>query len=319
MRPYLRTLSLGRRAIQNMVTRKPLCVSFEITHSCNARCRHCHRGGMVNERQAAPGQYAAICREISPPVIQISGGEPLLRRDVEDIVRALRQPGRAPFQIFVTNAALLNPDRFARLRMAGIDEFSISLDYPDDRHDSFRNIPGLFNHIVALAERLDPAEVRAVTFNCVVTRYNFRDLAALAALARELGAAMNYSPYTWMRTGDRDFMIPPENLPEFRDIIAKLADFKRRYRTIRTSEAFFRDMVLFFENESIPDCRAGERFLVVNPDGSFSPCGLIMTSFANRRDLVREFSRANTCAACNTCIRAGTEQPFNNLLAAALE
>jgi len=77
-------------------------------------------------------------------------------------------------------------------------------------------------------------------------------------------------------------------------------------------------MARFFEEETLPDCRAGERFIVVNPDGTLSPCGLIMTHFASQAEVVRSFSRTNTCTACNTCIRASTEHPFNHLVAGGI-
>ncbi len=49
MGSMLRTASLVRRGIANFATGRPLCVSFEITHNCNARCDHCHRGERPGE------------------------------------------------------------------------------------------------------------------------------------------------------------------------------------------------------------------------------------------------------------------------------
>ena len=74
----------------------------------------------------------------------MSGGEPLLRPDLLEIVRTLKA-GCAPLRVFVnTNGALLTLPRFADLVDAGVDEVLVSLDYPDARHDAFRAIPGLF-------------------------------------------------------------------------------------------------------------------------------------------------------------------------------
>jgi MoaA/NifB/PqqE/SkfB family radical SAM enzyme len=271
----------------------------------------------VKEDRAAPQRFAEVFRQLKPPVIQISGGEPLLRRDVDQIIQALKQPDGTPYMIFVTNAALLTREKYDRLREIGIDAFSVSLDYPDERHDAFRNIPGLFRHIIDLTDQVKNGK-SIITFNCVVQHDNYRELVDIARLARKQGVWMNFSPYTWMRTNDHHFMIPREELPAFREVIRELMEFKRADGTVRTSDAFFDDMVSFFENESIPHCRAGERFLVVNPDASLSPCGLIMTNYATRRELREQFSKHNTCVLCNTCIRASTEKPLNNLIASAL-
>ncbi len=318
MRALARAITLGRHGVANIAAGRPLCVSFEITHNCNARCRHCHRGGEVDTFRASPARFGEISRDLRPPSVQISGGEPLLRKDVEDIVRAVRMPDGTPYIIFVTNAALLTPERYSRLIEAGVDVFSVSLDYPDERHDGFRNIPGLFRHIEDLVARAGNGSSPAITLNTVVQRDNFRELPRMAELARDWGIEINFSPYTWLRTNDRSYLIPPDELPAFGEIVQWLIEFKRVHGTVRTTDSFFNHMSEFFRTGSIPGCRAGERFLVVNPDGTLSPCGLVMTSYPNQAALIGGFTRTNTCTHCHTCIRSSTETPFNNLLRGAL-
>ena len=318
MNTFTRFIALAKRGVKNYFGRRPLCVSFEITHDCNARCRHCHRGGKVDTCRATPEEFARRYIELKPVVIQISGGEPLLRKDVELIIEALKQPDGTPYIIFVTNAALLTRDRYHSLRRIGVDVFSISLDYPDERHDEFRRIPGLFRHIGELIHDLDSENKRAITFNCVVQRNNFRELINLAELSRAWGVSINFSPYTWLRTQDKGFMIQQNELAEFENIVQKLLELKLAYGTVRTTDSFFYDMISFFKNESLPNCRAGERFLVVNPDATLSPCGLIITNFRTWRELKEQFTKNNTCTFCHTCIRASTEKPLNNLIMGAV-
>jgi MoaA/NifB/PqqE/SkfB family radical SAM enzyme len=69
-----RQLSLARRGLANIATNRPLCVSFEITHACNANCDHCHRGGPVDENQASAKDLIGIYQELAPPVIQVPSG-----------------------------------------------------------------------------------------------------------------------------------------------------------------------------------------------------------------------------------------------------
>lgn len=320
MNSFLRSCSIAGRAVGNYLTGNPLCVSFEITHDCNARCRHCHRGGKADMIRATPAQFGEMYRSLKPPVVQVSGGEPLLRRDVDDIIRALKQPDGTPYIIFVTNAALLTKDRYMGLLETGVDVFSVSFDFPDERHDEFRGIPGLFGTIRDLATGVTGCKdgCKAITLNSVIHSENFRDLYRMSEVAREWGVTINFSPYTWLRTHDMSLVISEADMPEFHAIIARLIAFKKKYGTIRTTDSFFYDMAAFFGKESRPGCRAGERFLVVNPDATLSPCGLIMAEYKTKEELTREFSAHNTCAACNTSIRAATEKPFNNLLAGAL-
>jgi len=319
MNRFLRALSLAKRGGINLVTNRPLCVSFEITHDCNANCKHCHRGGIVDTARATPERFGELYRELRPVVIQVSGGEPLLRSDVEEIIAALKQPDGTPYIVFVTNAALLTVEKYHRLRDIGVDVFSVSFDYPDERHDEFRAIPGLFRRIESLAKGIDSGGNKAVTLNSVVQRDNFRELVPMAEIAADWGLGINYSPYTWLRTDDRGYMIPRDELPEFERVIRRLIDFKKRYGAVRTTDSFFYDMLAFFRNGSIPDCRAGERFLVVNPDGTLSPCGLIITDYPTWDELKDGFTRNNTCTFCHTCIRSSTENPFNNLITGAVQ
>ncbi len=305
-----RALALGARGGRNYLTRRPLCVSFEITYHCNARCKHCHLGGPpARETRASAARYAERCREIGPVVAQISGGEPLLRADTEDIVRAVRGEKHVPYVVLTTNGALLSRERYRSLREAGVDEFSLSLDYPDERHDEFRGIPGLFGRIRDLAFGLTNVPESGITLSCVLQHDNYREAVRMAELAAGWGLRMNFSCYTYLRTGNKGYMIPPEEIGELREVIGRLKAFKRARGTVFTSDYVLGLMPEYFASGAFPGCRAGERFLVVNPDASLSPCGLILRSYRSRRELVEDFGPRNGCAFCFTSIRANSERP----------
>ena len=207
--------SLARRAVASYVLRRPWCASFELTHNCNARCHHCHRGERVTESLATPQRLLEICRELRPLVAILSGGEPLLRPDLLEIVRTLKG-GCAPLRVFVnTNGALLTLPRFADLVDAGVDEVLVSLDYPDERHDAFRAIPGLFGRIRALVAALPPRERRRVVLTTVLHAENFREALTIARLALEWGVNVNFSAYTSLRTNDLGLMIAGPDVAAF--------------------------------------------------------------------------------------------------------
>jgi len=309
-----RTISLAKRAVGNYFTKRPFCVSFEVTYSCNAFCKHCNRGGPAEEQRAAPERYGEISRQIKPLVAQLSGGEPLLRNDLEQIVNALSVPNRAPYIVVITNGTLLTKERYSRLREAGTDEFSLSLDYPDERHDEFRGVPGLFSRIATLIKELPSEKSKAIILCCVVQSDNFKELIRMAELAREWNVSITFSAYTRLRTNDESYMLSSEELEEFKEIIERLLDFKKKYRNIYTSDYIFKVMPDFFKNGYIPDCRTGERFLNVNPEGTLSPCGLIRTDYKSQEELREKFSKSNTCVYCYTSIRGNSEKPAKYLI-----
>jgi MoaA/NifB/PqqE/SkfB family radical SAM enzyme len=242
-------------------------------------------------------------------IAQASGGEPLLRNDLEKIVQAWRVPNRAPFIVVTTNATLLNLDRYRSLKEAGVDEFSISLDYPDERHDEFRGVPGLFRKIEKLIEELGSSKDKSISLCCVIQSDNFRLLPQMAELARKWDVRLNFSAYNTLRTHDQSYMLSGEDLEEFREIIPVLLEYQKKYRLIRTSGYVLWNMVKYFEQGYIPNCRTGERFFNINPNGTLSPCGLIITNYQTREEFTADFCKNNTCVYCYTSIRANTEKP----------
>lgn len=306
-------LGLARRAVGNYLGRRPYCASFELTYTCNARCKHCHRGPPVpGEVRASPEQLLRICQEIRPVVAIMSGGEPLLRRDLPEIIRLFKNEA-GPIRVFVNTNASLLPRRYAELDAAGTDEFLISLDYPDERHDEFRAIPGLFRKIESFIAGLSPRERDRVVFQTVFQSGNFRDGPRMAELARDWGVNINFSAYTTLRTHDDSLLIPEEELPAFEAVVEELLELKEEHGRILTSDWVMQCMVGYFRGDDLGVCRAGERSLVVNPDGTLSPCGLIIEDYPNRQALVEGFTRHNTCTACFTSTRANSERPARHL------
>jgi len=313
-----RQVALAARGASNYLARRPFCVSFEVTYNCNARCKHCHLGGSARENRASPARIGEIASSLRPVVAQISGGEPLLRGDVDEIVRAVRKPGGAPFVVLTTNGALLTRERYLRLREAGVDEFSLSLDYPDERHDEFRGIPGLFGRIRDLAASIRDIPDSGITLSCVIQSDNFRSLEKLASLAESWNLRMNFSSYTRLRTHKTEYMIPSGEIAELREILGRLRDFKKRNGTVFTSDYVLDRIPEYFTRGEMAGCRAGERFFVVNPDGTLSPCGLIIRNYASPKEMRRDFMGTNTCGACYTSIRANTEKPLRYVVADSL-
>ena len=309
-----RTLSLVSRGARNYATNHPFCISFEITKRCNARCKHCHLHGLKDGKLASAREYGALSEKLHPVVAQISGGEPLLRKDVEEIIRAIRRPGRAPVIVLTTNGLLLTREKLQRLIDAGVDSISLSLDYPDERHDEFRQVKGLFAKISALMQELGGSAADVITVSCVLQHDNYRDALGIAELAHRWGICANFSTYTWLRTQNKDYMIPENEIQDLQRTIDTLVDYKHKVNNIRTSEYVFQKMIDYFKNGEVGNCRAAERFLVVNPDGTLSPCGLIITDYKSLDEVQSRFCSTNTCTWCYTSIRANTEKPLSVLV-----
>ena len=70
-----------------------------------------------------------------------------MRPDVPNIVRSIKNGSGMPYTILVSNWSQMTLERYVELCEAGVDQFSVSLDFPDERHDDFRGHAGLYEHL----------------------------------------------------------------------------------------------------------------------------------------------------------------------------
>jgi len=304
----LQGIRMATKEIHNYVTNRPIVVSYEVTLSCNCNCHHCDLGGGIkDEKQIKPEEYGAITRRLKPLAAQISGGEPLLRRDIAAIVKAIKQAG-PEYVILVTNGALLNEKNYLQLREAGVHQFSVSLDFPDERHDDFRRRPGLYKRLEQNLPRLGKLGFRDIILNTAITRANVREILPLLNKATEWGIDISYSAYTALRTGNKDYCLNNgEDLEILRHAINELLILKKHSAHLINPELTLRDTLKFFERGNMPNCKAGIRFLVVMPDGSLVPCSLQRSKYATQKEMIEDFSRTNRCGDCYVSIRAYSE------------
>ena len=307
----LQGIKLVTGGIHSYITNRPIVVSYEVTLSCNCNCRHCDLGGLIkDERQIKPEEYGDLTQRLKPLAAQISGGEPLLRKDIAAIVKAIKQAG-AQYVILVTNGVLLNESNYLQLREAGVNQFSVSLDFPDERHDEFRRRPGLYKRLEQSLPRLAKLGFRDIILNTAITKANLREILPLAKKAAEWGVDISYSAYTALRTGNEDYCLNSgEDLGILRQAINELIMLKKQGTYLANPELTLRDTLKFFEQGYMPNCKAGIRFLVVMPDGSLVPCSLHRTKYDTRKEMLEKFSRTNRCGSCYVAIRSYSEMSF---------
>jgi len=271
-------------------------------------------GFRKEENLMKPEGFARIIREVKPLIVQLSGGEALLRPDIVDVVKATKQFGRLPYTILVTNGVLLNEDIYLKLKEADLNQLSISLDFPDQRHNDFRRHPALFEHLEETVPKLAKYGFKDIVLNTAITRANFREVIPLAKKAMEWGVRISYSAYTSLRTGNRDYAFEnEEDLEDLRQTIKELIEFKKKNDCIVNTKTILLKTLKFLEKGYMPNCQAGLKFAVVMPDGSLVPCSMKREKFSNLKDLREKFSRKNSCDGCCGCyvsIRCYSERSF---------
>ncbi len=316
-----RKIAVAARAAKNMAIGRPVTVSFEITFNCNADCLHCNwsRHIHIEEPKLGPEVWAKRLLELKPAVAQISGGEPLLRKDVYDIIAEMRRVDKLAVFVLTTNVQILNEDKYLRLRESGVDEFSFSLDYPDERHDEYRQMKNNFKKISELVPKLAAHGNADIVMACVIQADNFRDAPRIAELAKEWGVSCNFSIYTHLRTGRMELSINPNGqLDELRGVVDKLVEMQAKGYPIVTSPYSMNKMLDFYKTGSMPGCQSGRRFFILNPWGKIAPCGMIAGEYDTQDELVEKFAKSNTCEQCYTAIRANCEKSPYRMVADAM-
>ncbi|MEN8145706.1 MAG: radical SAM protein [Gemmatimonadota bacterium] len=300
---------MAARAIRNKIQKKPISVSFEITHSCTANCWHCNWGGPIKETRLNADQYAEICRELNPVVCNISGGEPLARGDVYEIVEKVGGKKNLPWMVVVSNSSNLTPERFFRLKDAGMHQLSVSMDFPDDRHSEFRRIPGLFDHMSEVIP--DLAKVNKyddILLNVCITAWNYKSVPDIIRLAKDWGVPVNLSVYSHLRVQDREGLPKAELFADLKQTLEEAIDLQKGGYPLYTKPSVIWKYYQFLTEGGISGCQAGKGFLVVNPDGRMTPCAMVMAYFDTQKDMLNQFTKQNTCDQCYISTRANTEK-----------
>jgi radical SAM protein with 4Fe4S-binding SPASM domain len=178
-------------------------LALELTRRCRFNCRHCradaHCAGDTDELNT--GQWKGILDSIAAYekcVIILTGGEPMEREDIYDLIRHGRALGLR--MVMATCGYAIDDESVARLREAGVMVLSFSLDGATaGTHDAFRRTQGAFETVVRAAQVARRAGMR-FQINTTITRSNLAEVPEIAALAHRLGASC-WNPFILVPTG----------------------------------------------------------------------------------------------------------------------
>jgi MoaA/NifB/PqqE/SkfB family radical SAM enzyme len=315
--PFSDSLGIIGRGTTNWMRERPIVVSFEVTDACTCDCRHCDHGGPRDTlRNLKPADYRHYMEVLRPCVVQVSGGEPLMRDDIVDVVRSIKNGSGVPYTILVSNWSKMSRELYLELREAGINQFSVSLDFPDERHDRFRGLPGLYDHLNELIPQLSKLGHDDIVLNTCITSQNVSEINAVADQARQWGVNISYSAYSPRRTGNRDyFLSTPEQLATLKQELDRVKSRMDGTHWVANTCATIDATRKYFEDGRMPGCKAGLRFLVVTADGALQPCSMQFKRFAltEQARMVREFTATNTCDECYVSIRSYLDKSFPQL------
>ncbi len=313
-----------------MATNKPFefFIQWHLTENCNLWCRHCYQGERSTEEMPLPvvkkiiAEAADMIKEWSDayeisflPSMNVTGGEPLLRRDLFDILREIKDKG---FEISVlTNGTLVDRVRAERLADLGVSSVQVSIEGSEAVHDSIRG-QGSFAAAAAGVERLVDCDV-AVTLNVTLSNLNAEEMKKIIAYGSHAGVKrIGFSRLVPAGKGMAllSQMLTREQLKE---LYGTLFSLELKSLEIVTGDPVAAQMREKANGDAgmtaMSGCAAGVSGLTIQPNGNVTPCRRLPLSLGNvRKDSLREIWAASPVlealrdrkkykGACGVCSR----------------
>ncbi len=285
-------------------SKQPLVLIWELTQACGLACTHCRANADPNRHpdELSTDEGKALLDDARAfgegQLIVLSGGDPLLRSDVTELVEYGTELGHR-VTMTPSGTRSLTGDRIAALSDAGLKRIALSLDGArPDTHDSFRGVPGSFEETIRAIEDAK-ANGLPVQINTTVCGETLGELPAIRNLLRDLGVVM-WSVFFLVPVG-RGQLLEPIDPEEADAVMTWLAD-------VRTNEPFglktteapqYRRVVhqqrAHAEDQTPPRLDgdgvnrrkgivAGDGFAFVSHTGEVYPSGFLPKSAGNVRD-----------------------------------
>jgi radical SAM protein with 4Fe4S-binding SPASM domain len=276
---------------------RPYVISWNLTYRCNLACEHCYldAGGapqlQTSEAFADRSELDTDqCRQVidqiaafAPEALTIlTGGEPLLRRDILPIIHHAND--RKLWVVVGTNGVSITHTLAERLNDEGVRGLALSLDALDaETHDGFRMVKGAWNNTVEGAKILHEIGLPFIV-QTTVGRHNLGELRAIADFAHDELQAKVWNLYFLVQTGRGEFVsdIRPE---EYDDVLADLSTIQQTYTSkmvVNAKCAPHYIKRLFEEDPDSPHtktysggaggCPAGTHYMGIRPNGDVTPC-----------------------------------------------
>ena len=262
--------SIALKPVKNILKKRPILAIFEATLRCNSACGYCdlplNRGRYEMSREEIFRVFSHLYRE-GLRVVFVQGGEPLLRKDLPDLLDDLSSLG---FTIsLITNGTKLTLDLLARLARHSIG-ISVSLDTLNRQR--YRTIRGAdqLGLVLKGIELLDDYP-HAKYLTCIVNEVNRADVLEVMRFARNHGMIPVLGAYHWnvSRYGKVDLTLQYQKS-------TATAVFQEVLKSNMVPKGYFRnylqDNINWLNDQQLPTCDAGRYSIAIDAGGNVAPC-----------------------------------------------
>lgn len=297
------------RALQAFdVDLSPFTLAWEITRACALACLHCRAEAQPKRdpRELTTDEAMSVVDQIKAtgnPILVVTGGDPLMRPDVFDILEYATDAGLRT-SLTPTATALVTRKSLARVRETGVKRVAVSLDGPDAIvHDRFRGFSGSFERTMRIIRDIGESGI-ALQINTTVTRHNLEVLDRMPEIIAQAGA-IQWSVFFLVPTGRgriQDMISPEEHervyhwlydlsqsaafdikstaAPAFRRVAFQRSRGERRSGAVAGAGYRFADGL----DRPVVSINDGKGFAFISHTGDVYPSGFLPIVAGNVRD-----------------------------------
>ncbi|MCL2431348.1 radical SAM protein [Candidatus Bathycorpusculum sp.] len=268
----------------------PLVMSWNVTRECNLKCSHCYLNAdekkLSNELSTQEGkQLMDQIHEVSRPLLVLSGGEPMLRPDIFELIEYGAKKGIK--MGLGSNGYLIDDAVAKKLKTSGIATVSISLDsHISAQHDEFRGVDNAWERAVNACKSLRKNNV-LVQVNTTLTHENYNQIDDIMSLAESIGVE-NFHLFFLVPTG-RGTKLTDISPQKYENMITTTFAKVHRHRLnvrpscapqfMRIAQGMNMDM-----RQWIRGCIAGMYYCRIYPNGDVTPCPYMPIKLGNVRE-----------------------------------
>ena len=273
-----------------------MIVSWNTTNACNMNCPHCYRdAGKAAPNELTTSEAKTMLQQISaagdnykhaPKIMIFSGGEPLLREDIFELVEYAASQGLRP--VFGTNGILLTSDVVKKLKESGAAAMGISLDSIDpEKHDSFRGVPDGFNKTVEGMKNCREMGLR-FQIHTTVMDWNYDEIEKITDLAVELGASAHHIFFLVPTGRGASLAAGIMKAKKYEHILERIVE-RQKDIPIELKPTCAPQFMRIAKQKNVEmrftrGCIAGISYCLIGPTGNVQPCAYMDMNLGNVRE-----------------------------------
>lgn len=272
--------------------RSPFYVQYYINARCNLMCKQCNIVESNSDARevdlAGVAKIAANLRKIGAGVVLLTGGEPFLRPDLPEMVRIFRAE-RLDVRLQTAGMRVATDERLQACVDAGARDINVSLDsLHESKQDYLNSVPGSYREAVdaiARISRIFPPKGSILSFGCVLSRWNFREVPLLLRVATRIGWYLSLVPVhittpdapRGFRSYDRSMLLRREDHGELDAVLDRLLAMKREGFLLFDSDRFLASAREFLKTgrptwRRRGVCDSPSLYFAVRPNGDLAVC-----------------------------------------------